>query len=45
VDAAGIIAGALLVIIAIDVWTDGRLVSRRLRRGKPAPEPEAATGE
>jgi hypothetical protein len=31
-DTAGIIAGIALVVIVIDVWTDGRLVSRRLAR-------------
>jgi hypothetical protein len=32
-DAAGIVAGVILVVIIADIWTDGRLVSRRLRRG------------
>lgn len=31
-DAAGIAAGVLLVIIVADIVTDGRLVSRRLHR-------------
>jgi hypothetical protein len=32
-DAAGIIAGILLIVIVADIWTDGRLISRRLRGG------------
>lgn len=37
-DAAGIIAGLLLLVIVADIWTDGRLVSRRLLRQRPDPE-------
>lgn len=33
IDAAGIVAGILLVLIAADIWTDGRVISRRLHRG------------
>jgi hypothetical protein len=36
-DAAGIAAGVLLVLIAVDIWTDGRLISRRLHRGGGEP--------
>lgn len=32
-DAAGIAAGVLLLVIVADIWTDGRLISRRLQRG------------
>lgn len=32
-DAAGIVAGLLLAVIVADIWTDGRLISRRLHRG------------
>lgn len=32
-DTAGIIAGILLLVIVADIWTDGRLISRRLRGG------------
>lgn len=32
-DAAGVIAGVLLLVIVADIWSDGRLVSRRLLRG------------
>lgn len=41
-DGAGAVAGVVLAIIVVDVWTDGRLISRRLtRRGDGAdPEPE-----
>lgn len=35
-DGLGIVAGILLVVIVADIWTDGRLISRRLqkRRGE-----------
>jgi hypothetical protein len=32
-DTAGIIAGLLLIAIVIDIWSDGKLISRRLRGG------------
>lgn len=38
-DAAGIIAGVVLVAIVADVMTDGRLISRRLRRGPQEGDP------
>lgn len=42
-DAAGIIAGAALLVMVADILTDGRLISRRLmRRFAPAAAPEAA---
>lgn len=41
-DAAGIIAGIALIVIVIDIWTDGRVISRRLHR-EPEPEPEAVS--
>lgn len=31
-DAAGIAAGVVLVLIVVDILTDGKLVSRRLHR-------------
>ena len=31
-DAAGIIAGVLLIVIVADIWTDGRLISQYLHR-------------
>lgn len=31
-DAAGVVAGVVLVAIIVDIWTDGRLISRRLGR-------------
>jgi hypothetical protein len=34
-DAAGIIAGVLLIVIVADIMTDGRLVSRRLLHRNP----------
>ena len=37
-DFAGILAGVLLVVIVVDVWTDGRVVSRWLLRRGPAPD-------
>ena len=41
-DAAGIVAGLLLAVIVADIWTDGRLISRRLRRngGEPVERDE-----
>ena len=36
-DAAGIVAGLVLAAIIIDIFSDGRLISRRLRR-EPPPE-------
>jgi hypothetical protein len=35
-DAAGIIAGCLLVAIVADILSDGRLISRRLARRPPS---------
>ena len=40
-DAAGILAGVLLIVIVADIWTDGRLISRRLHR----PGHEGDTGD
>jgi hypothetical protein len=40
-DTAGLIAGALLVFIVADILTDGRLISRRLRKPPPAEVPDA----
>lgn len=31
-DTAGVLAGVVLVVIVIDIFSDGRLISRRLRR-------------
>jgi hypothetical protein len=44
-DAAGIAAGILLVLIVADVWTEGRFISRRLIRQPPAPDGEQVSGE
>lgn len=44
VDTCGIIAGIVLVVILADVFTDGRLISRRLK-GRPAPAPEQVPDE
>lgn len=38
-DAAGIAAGVVLVVILLDIWTDGKVISRWLTRRKP-PEDE-----
>ena len=38
-DIAGIIAGIFLAAIIADIWTDGRLISRRLTRKPPEGEP------
>jgi hypothetical protein len=40
VDAVGIFAGIVLIVIVADVFTDGRLISRRLRSPRPEPAPE-----
>jgi hypothetical protein len=32
-DAAGIAAGVVLLVIIADIWTDGKFISRYLRRG------------
>lgn len=47
IDTAGLIAGGILLLILADVFTDGRLISRRLRglQQQPAPEPEPVPGE
>jgi hypothetical protein len=39
-DVAGIIAGILLIVICADIWSDGRLISRRLHKGGEPGEPE-----
>lgn len=39
-DTLGLIAGALLIVIVIDIVSDGRLISRRLRKPQAQPEPE-----
>ena len=40
-DTAGLIAGAVLIVILADIFTDGRVISRRLgSRQAPAPDPE-----
>lgn len=36
-DTAGVLAGIVLVAIVIDIFSDGRLISRRLRR-EPDPD-------
>lgn len=41
-DAAGIIAGVLLIVIVADIFTDGRLISRHLYR---PPRGEGETGD
>jgi hypothetical protein len=33
-DTAGVIAGVFLILIVADIWTDGRLISRRLGYGQ-----------
>jgi hypothetical protein len=38
-DAAGIVAGILLLLICADIWSDGRLISRRLHGGGEGGEP------
>lgn len=40
VDTCGIIAGVVLVVILVDVFTDGRLISRRLKGRPQQPAPE-----
>lgn len=45
-DAAGIVAGVVLVAIVIDIFSDGRFISRRLHREKgegpaDAPQPDS----
>ena len=49
-DGAGIVAGVVLAAIVIDIWTDGRFISRRLRGGAGEPgegedDDERAAGE
>jgi hypothetical protein len=49
-DTAGIAAGLLLVVIVADVWTDGRVLSRPLRRlfkrdAREGGEPDASPPE
>jgi len=39
IDAAGIIAAVLLVAIVADIWTDGKLITRRLNRAPGGGEP------
>ena len=39
-DGAGIVAGVVLAVIVIDIWSDGRLISRRLRGGQAEAEGE-----
>ena len=39
-DTCGILAGVLLVVIVADIFTDGRLISRRLRKPPAPAEPE-----
>lgn len=42
-DVAGIVAAGALVIILLDIWTDGKFISRWLGRGgSPADTPEPA---
>jgi hypothetical protein len=47
-DAAGVLAGVILVVIVVDIFSDGRLISRRLRRDpdpeQAAPDPENSPG-
>jgi hypothetical protein len=48
-DAAGAVAGVLLIVICADILTDGRLISRRIMARRPPapapePEPEASDG-
>jgi hypothetical protein len=46
VDTCGLIAGAILVVICLDIFTDGRLISRRLRGQPPQEEvPDAGVAE
>jgi hypothetical protein len=42
-DTIGILAGVLLLVIIADIFTDGRVISRRLRK-PPAPA-EPVPGE
>jgi len=45
-DTAGLIAGAVLIVILADIFTDGRVISRRLgSRQASAPDPEPVPGE
>jgi hypothetical protein len=41
-DTAGVLAAVLLIVIVADVWTDGRLISRRLPGWKEDPSDPAA---
>jgi len=45
-DTAGLIAGALLLVMLADILTDGRLISRRLTgRRQQQPENEGVPGD
>lgn len=44
-DAAGIIAGVLLIVIVADIWTDGRLISRHLHRNPDEGTPGDSAAE
>lgn len=44
-DTLGLIAAAVLIVIVADIVSDGRLISRRLRGPKPAPQPEPVPDE
>jgi hypothetical protein len=43
-DTAGAIAALVLLLIGIDIWTDGKLISRRLFKSAEA-KPEEPPGE
>jgi len=44
-DTCGVAAAVIVILIAADIFTDGRLISRRLRKPPAAPEPAEVPGE
>jgi len=47
IDGAGICAAVILVVIVADIFSDGRLISRRLMRSReqPPPVPDPVPGQ
>lgn len=48
IDGAGICAAVILLVIVADIFSDGRLVSRRLMRNReqpPQPQPDPLPGQ